>query len=427
MGKLQLSIVVSLFLVAIESICQQQPKGNLVIVGGGLEADNKNVYQQLIAFAGGADKATFAVIPSASGVPIQSYMSFRNILIAYGLKPENIHLVNVAMIDDDSTLDMNESEWKNNGNDIILAELVRECSAVWFTGGDQSRTMKTLVRPDGSQTPVLQAVWDVYRSGGVIGGNSAGAAIMSEVMIGGGTSLAALSHGIIKNYTGDDFPEDTGLMITRGLGFFPHGMVDQHFNARARIGRLAVALMHEKEQGNLGFGIDENTALIYNGKQDRITVSGSSGVTILNTSNARISYIRDMPLIENLTISYLEEGDSWDAATGVISPAEGKQLTKGKEHYSDHYSGQQGILTGYTAGFRDLLTRYLADNKATDTVQNITLMPPASGFLITLRKSPSSEGYYSDKPYNEDHYTVINIMMDIVPVHFSVTPMNNNY
>ena len=136
-----------------DSSSQALSQGSLVIVGGGLEHTNKSVYDQLIGLAGGAEKATFAVIPSSSGVSVQSYMSFRHILISYGVKPENIHLINIAMVDDDSTSDVNESTWSNNGNDIRLAEIVRSCSAVWFTGGDQMRTIKTLIRPDGSKTP----------------------------------------------------------------------------------------------------------------------------------------------------------------------------------------------------------------------------------------------------------------------------------
>jgi cyanophycinase len=419
----RISFVGFMFLLAIESLCQPKPKGNLVIVGGGLEADNKRVFQQLIAFAGGADKATFAVIPSASGVPMQSYISFRNILISYGL----IHLVNVAMIDDDSTRDVNEAEWKNNGNDTLLAGIVSKCSAVWFTGGDQMRTVKTLFRPDGSQTPVLKAVWDVYRSGGVIGGNSAGAAIMSEVMIGGGTSIAALCHGLIRDFPENDFPEDKGVLVTKGLGFFPCGLVDQHFNARPRIGRLALALMDAKREFNLGFGIDENTALIYNGQQNRISVAGASGITILNVTDARISYVQNLPLIENITLSYLEEGDSYDPENGKITPADGKQSIKGKEHHNDHYSGQAGILSGNQVSLHDLITLHLSDNKGTDTIRNLSLVDNTSGFMLTLRKTPSSEGFCSGKTSRPDRYTVTRLMMDITPVKITVTPLNSKY
>ena len=420
-------LVLSMFFIASGSFCQPRSPGNLVIVGGGLEADNRSVWEQLISFAGGVDKAAFAVIPSAGDAPVQSYMYFRNILISYGVNPGNIHLIPVAVKDDDSTRDVNESEWKNNGNDPRLAEIVRKCTAVWFTGGDQLRTMKALMAPDGSQTLVLKAVWDVYHSGGVIGGTSAGAAIMSEIMIGGGTSLAALNHGVIRYYTGDDFPADTGVLITKGLGFFPYGIVDQHFNVRARFGRLAVALMNEKQKGNLGFGIDENTAIIYNGRLNRMNIAGTSGVTILDASEARISYVQNLPVIDNLTVSYLEEGDSYDFMTGIFTPAEGKQSTKGKEHYNNPYSGQDGILYPVQTTFRDLITIHLSDNKVTDTIQKVTLLNPSSGFMVTIRKSPSSEGFYAGKPLPRDRYTVTHLKMDITPVHISITPVTNKY
>jgi cyanophycinase len=398
-------------------------QGNLVIVGGGLEDTNKSIYSDLIGLAGGAEKAIFSVIPTASSVPAQSFASFRSILISYGVKRENIHLINIALVDDDSTADVNESSWSNNGNDPGLTGMVRSSSAVWFTGGDQSRVIKALLNPDGSKTTVLEAVWEVYLSGGVIGGTSAGAAIMSEAMICGGNSLAALTHGVISNYTGDDFPEGDGVMMSGGLGFFPLGIVDQHFEKRSRIGRLIVALMSEKPAFNMGFGIDENTALIYIGSQNLVKVAGSSGVTIINAADAGISYIQSMPAIDNLSVSYLEEGDSYDANTGKIMPAEGKKPTRGNEYYNVPNPGQAGILSGYSSSFRDLVTVNLIDNKAADTVHNVSFSDNNSGFLVTFYKNPLSSGFYTDKPNGNDRYTVTDVRMDITPVEISVTPL----
>jgi cyanophycinase len=398
-------------------------KGNLVIVGGGLEANNKSVFNQMIDLAGGAGKASFAVIPSAGGAPMQSFVYFRSELISYGVNPANIHLIPVAMIDDDSTGDVNESEWKNNGNDPRLADLVGKCSAVWFTGGDQLRTIKTLLKPDGSKTTVLEAVWDVFRSGGVVGGTSAGAAIMSEAMIGGGNSIGALTHGVIADYQGDDFPEGDGVLMTKGLGFFPFGIVDQHFNKRARIGRLVVAIMKEKPRFNIGFGVDENTALIYSGSQNMINVAGAAGVTIINATDASISYVQKLPGIENLSVSYLDDGDTYDIHTGIITPAADKKPTRGKEYYKVQNPGQAGILSGYSNSFADLITVNLMDNRGTDTIRNISFYDQHAGFQVTLCKTPLSAGYYCDRPAEGDKYTVANIRMDITPVHISVTPL----
>jgi cyanophycinase len=421
MRKLKTVIILFLIILVKTGYSQDLPMGSLVIVGGGLEPDNKSVFTQLIELSGGPEKAVFSVIPSASGVATQTFVYFRSELISYGVKPENIHLIPIAMADDDSTKDIDESTWLNNGSDLKLAEIVRESSCVWFSGGDQVRTMKTLMKPDGSKTPVLEAVWEVFKSGGVVGGTSAGAAIMSEPMIGAGNSMGALKHGVVTEYKGDDFPESDGVLLTHGLGFFPLGMVDQHFNARARLARLIIAMMHEQKTLNLGFGVDENTALIYNGKQKTLKVAGSAGITIVNTANATISHIQNLPQVENVIISYLDEGDVYDITTRTVIPAEGKKSTIGHEYYNNANTSQTGMFSGSSTNFLRLITISLIDNKAVDKVQNINFTDKETGFLVTMSKTPESKGFYTDKP--DDKYTVTNIRMDIAPVKITLTPV----
>jgi cyanophycinase len=421
MRNIRLSLIVSLVLVLSNAFCQQLPKGSLVIVGGGLNYDNKSVFTQLIDLAGGPEKAVFSVIPSASGVATQTFVYFSKELISYGVKRENIHLIPIAMADDDSTKDINEATWSNNGNDPKLAEIVRKSSCVWFSGGDQLRTMKTLVKPDGTKTPVLEAVWEVFRSGGVVGGTSAGAAIMSEPMIGAGNSMGALKHGVVTDYKGDDFPESDGVLLTHGLGFFPLGMVDQHFDTRARLARLILAMMHEPKKVNIAFGVAENTALIYNGKLKILKVAGAAGVTIVNTTNATISKVQNFPKVENLMLSYLDEGDVYDITTGTIIPAEGKKSTIGHEYYNNANTLQTGMFSGSSTNFLNLITVSLIDNKAVDKVQNINFTDKETGFLVTLSKTPDCKGFYTDKPF--DRYTVTGVRMDIEPVKITLTPV----
>ncbi len=423
MRKIKQLVFLSLVFFFNTSYSQEFPKGSLVIVGGGLEFDNISIFNQLIELSGGPEKAIFSVIPSASGVATQAYVYFSKELISYGVKPENIHLIPIAMADDDSTTDVNESSWSNNGNDPKLAEIVRNSSCVWFSGGDQLRTMKTLLKPDGSKTPVLEAVWEVFLSGGVVGGTSAGAAIMSEPMIAAGNSMGALKHGVITDYKGDDFPDGEGVLLTHGLGFFPLGMVDQHFNARARLARLLVVMMHEKKTLHLGFGVDENTALIYNGKLKTLKVAGAAGVTIVNTAEATISQVQNLPQIENVMISYLDEGDVYDISSGNIIPSHGKKSTIGNEFYNVSNPAQAGMFSGSATNFLNLVTVNLIDNKAVNKVTNLNFTGQESGFLVTLSKTPESKGFYSDKPGGKDRYTVTGIRMDIEPVKITTTTL----
>jgi cyanophycinase len=415
-------LFISLLLVLTTAFGQQLPQGSLVIVGGGLDANNKSVFSQLIELSGGADKAVFSVIPSASGVATQTFVYFKSELISYGVKPENIHLIPIAMADDDSTRDIDESTWLNNGSDLKLAEIVRKSSCIWFSGGDQLRTMKTLHKADGSKTPVLEAVWEVFKSGGVVGGTSAGAAIMSEPMIGAGNSMGALKNGVVMNYKGEDFPEGDGVLLTHGLGFFPLGMVDQHFNTRARLARLIVAMMNDTKKEPLAFGVDENTALIYMGKQKILKVAGAAGVTVVKTSDASISHIQGLPKIENIGISYMQDGDVYEIGTGKIIPAEGKTNLKGKEYNNISNPAQAGMFSGSASNFLNLITTSLMDNKAVVKVTNLNFTGKDSGFLVTLSKTPQSVAYYDSKP--DDRFTVIDIRMDIEPVKITTTPLN---
>src|SRR5207302_6534701 len=79
--------------------------------------------------------------------------------------------------------------------------------------------------------------------GGVIGGPSAGAAVMSKLMIGGGNVVARLEPG---------------------FALLPGGIIDQHFLKRNRADRLLETL--HKNPGWFGLGIDEGTAIIVRGR-----------------------------------------------------------------------------------------------------------------------------------------------------------------
>lgn len=400
------------------------PNGSLVIVGGGLEHNNSSVFHRMIDLSGGPEKASFAVIPSASGVAVQSFVSFRIALISYGVKPENIHLIPIAAVDDDSTTLVNESTWIANGNDEILAEKVRKCSCVWFTGGDQLRTTKTLFKSDGSRTPVLEAVWEVFLKGGVIGGTSAGAAIMSDPMIGAGSSIGALEHGVITDSANpDEFDDKTGVLLVRGLGFFPLGMVDQHFEARGRLGRLIRVMLHEKEKLSLGFGVDENTALIYNGKLKLLEVAGVSGVTFVNTSEMKTS--KKTPLfVQNIRISYLTEGDQYDFQSRTIIPSGNKITVKSHEKLNQNIPVQTTLFSDTERGFKDIIATKLMDNSSTNKVENICFLPDGTTLRFTFSKTEESQSYRENKSDHTELYTISNIRMDIEPVKMHIIPQH---
>ena len=139
---------------------------------------------------------------------------------------------------------------RNEADQASFVAPLRSASGVWFSGGSQSRITDAYL---GTRVEVeLNAL---LKRGGVIGGSSAGAAIMSGIMITGGNPVAKTSEG---------------------FGFLPNVVVDQHFLRRNRVNRL-LGVLH-RHPGLVGIGIDEGTALVRTG--DELRVVGQSYVTV---------------------------------------------------------------------------------------------------------------------------------------------------
>jgi hypothetical protein len=145
---------------------------------------------------------------------------------------------------------------------------------------------------------------------------------------------------------------------------------------------------------------------------------------VLSNRDSRLEYREGKPCIENLSVSYLEEGDRFDPSTNKIKPASGKEPLKGKEKSGRTSHTGAGSLSAEQVTFYDLLTRQLADNKANDTVKDLTMFSSDEGYLITLRKTAASEAWAGERKDNHDQYTIVNFAMDIAPVHLTIEPFN---
>ena len=152
--------------------------GRLVIVGGGLRASNADVHHAFIRGLG--DEGEIGIVPLASARPVESAEKFRADLIRHGVSEDRIHVLPLACLDDPSTVDVDESTWTANADRAEVAARIAHLSAIWFTGGDQSRITQTLQPPDRAPTAALIALREVFARGGVIGGTSAGAAPLRQ-------------------------------------------------------------------------------------------------------------------------------------------------------------------------------------------------------------------------------------------------------
>jgi cyanophycinase len=274
----------------------------LVIIGGRFEADNRAVHEAMRMLSNGR----IAVLPTASGEPREAGEEARDGLRAYGIESE------VVPLDKDN--------YRTAAFDAGLVAMLERFGSFYFTGGDQALIVKALVQV-GGETPALQAIRLAHAAGGLVSGSSAGAAVMSDPMITSGSSVEALAHPPAAE------PHDTRLSVGRGLGFFPLGLVDQHFLQRGRLGRLVAALAATGWRH--GFGIDENTAMVI--VDGRLTVLGETG--LIHVDAGKLTGKRARTDLAGLKLSYLDRGDSLDLTTFAVQPGASKRGVRARERY----------------------------------------------------------------------------------------------
>ncbi|MQR95811.1 cyanophycinase [Fictibacillus phosphorivorans] len=386
-------------------------KGNLVIAGGALGSSNKDVYNEFISLAGGKKKARIGIIPAASS-SLKSSQSFKKDLVTYGLNEHQIEIVPLANQDFSGTPE-DESKWRKNANSKRIANKIENYSAIWFVGGDQLRITDTLVKPNGHRTKALDAIWKMYREGGVLGGTSAGAAIMSDVMITGGDSLGALNKEFVMKNNLKSGEEYEPLHIEKGLGFFKYGIVDQHFDERARLGRLVMTALNEKTKNQFAYGVDEDTALIVNNKQQTVKIVGRSGVSVVDVSKAKV-IDSDKAHFQDVQISHLVSGDSLNVSTKEFFISDHKDETNGYEYYEFKPLDATGLFTSY-GRMKEYLSYSLIDNSTTDAVKSYLYDSQGNGFQLQFRKTENTKGYWGYKDGQKDDYSFTNVAFDVEP------------
>ncbi|MGE1114520.1 cyanophycinase [Priestia megaterium] len=399
-------------------------KGSLVIAGGGIGTSNHEIYEKFLSLAGGKEKAKVGIIPAAS-TTLQSSKKFKEDLVKYGANSDSIKILPVSNHDFSDT-QKDESTWKNQVNDKKLSRTIKGLTAVWFVGGDQTKIVASLRQNNGSDSEALKAIWDIYRKGAVIGGTSAGAAIMSDIMITGGDSLGALKDSlenkknkhVSKNQRSQK--EYEPLSIQKGLGFFQHGIIDQHMDERARLGRLAVAayISERDKEKNFAYGVDEDTAMVVNNKDQKIEVVGRSGVAVLDMSKAKlVSKQKARSGLENMKVSYLSSGDKINYHLKSFEFPKEKVETKGFEYYSFNALSATGVFTPY-GRLKAYLSYSLVDNESMKSAKSYVYDSKGSGYEIAFQKANDTNGYWRYTDGQKDDYSIVNVRMDITPKTF---------
>jgi cyanophycinase len=264
-----------------------KPKGSLVIVGGG--SRDEALMRRFVELAGGPGRARIAVVPMASEEAEESGADLVKELDSLGADAF------VFLVTRDQA-DAPES-----------VERLTAATGVWFGGGDQKRLTAVL-----GGTASLRAMHQRYEAGAVLGGTSAGAAIMSDSMITGDQT----PPGDTTGYYGDEYPsiERRRIEVIPGLGFLHGAIVDQHFIKRERHNRLLSAVLERPEL--IGVGIDESTAIEVS-PDGRWRVLGESDVVVYDARHARVTPAGAALLgASDLRMQLLPSGSTYDPAKG---------------------------------------------------------------------------------------------------------------
>ncbi|WP_439631421.1 cyanophycinase [Gemmata sp.] len=241
----------------------QRKLGPLVLIGGAEDRTGEaRVLWEFVRLAGGA-KGRLVVVTVASEEPVESGLAYLTAFRRLGVK--DVHQLDVPD--------------RAHATAPPAAAHLDAATGVFFTGGDQLRITNLL-----GGTPLDAALHRRRAEGVVIGGTSAGAAMMSGTMIVGGANEGAPRAGAVE--------VGPGMDLLRGV------MVDQHFTRRGRTGRLLAALARYPHL--LGVGIDEDTALIADGAEFRVV--GSGAVTVLDLGTALASNALELTAGQHLGI-----------------------------------------------------------------------------------------------------------------------------
>ncbi|MDL2356028.1 MAG: cyanophycinase [Pseudomonadota bacterium] len=369
----------------------EPPRGSLVIAGGALRGDNGAVWQRMVRLAGGPG-ARIAVFASASANPEAAARYNMELLDRYGAAA---FFIPVAV-------KLAGTDYLAAADDPALAAAVRSAGGAYFAGGDQGRITRALRRADGSNSLVLDALWDMYRRGGVIAGSSAGAAIMSSTMFDAPrTVLTTLKQGVAD-----------GHEIAPGLGFIGDDVfVDQHLLVRGRFARMLPAML--KKGYKLGLGIDENTAMVV-GPDREVEVIGYKGALLIDLAAA--STAPGAFNLANARLSYLDSGDRFNLRSGAFTPAADKaagKLDPAEPYYREPLFNAD--ILGNSAVV-DLMGK-LIDSDQPEAI-GLTLGSPRSvqpelGFEFRFSRVRDSVGYLSAA---SETYSVYNVRLDIRPI-----------
>ena len=255
-----------------------QARGRLMAIGGGEDKEKDcRILKEFVRLAGG-EKARIVVMTTATELPGEAAAEYTEVFKRLGVKQ-------IEAIDVSQRADAMKPEH---------VKTIEQATGVFFTGGDQLHITSLM-----GGTPLQKTIVERYEKDLIIAGTSAGAAMMGNSMILTGNS--------------DENPRVGCVEMAPGTDLIVGCTIDTHFSQRGRHGRLLTAVAHFPQ--DIGFGIDENTAMIVN--KDHFEVIGEGAVTVID--GGAMNYT-DVPYVKHgqsialagVRIHVLPEGHKFD-------------------------------------------------------------------------------------------------------------------
>lgn len=231
-------------------------QGRLMAIGGAEDKEKDCVIlKEFVRLAGGG-KARIVVVTAATNLPEEVAAEYLKVFKRLGVKQVE-------------ALDVSQRSDAMKPKSIAAVE---QATGLFFTGGDQLHITSLM-----GGTELQNTILEGYKKDLIIAGTSAGAAMMGNSMILSGDS--------------DENPRVGSVEMAPGTDLIIGCTIDTHFSQRGRHGRLLAAVAHFPQ--DIGFGIDENTAMVVN--KNQFEVIGEGAVTVID--GGAMSYT-DVPYVQ---------------------------------------------------------------------------------------------------------------------------------
>jgi cyanophycinase len=240
-----------------------QSNGKLLVIGGAEDKEGDcRILKEFVRLARG-EKARIVIMTVATDHPEEVGAEYRKLFKR--LDAGDVKVVDISKRED------TESE--------KALKAIEEATALFFTGGDQLHITALI-----GATAMDKLIKRRHDKGLLLGGTSAGAAMMSNSMMLGGESECNPRSGSVE--------------IGPGMDFIMGALIDTHFSQRGRHGRLITAIAHYPQE--LGLGVDEDTAMVVTGNE--FEVIGSGAVTVIDAGGITHTNLHELEKGESLEL-----------------------------------------------------------------------------------------------------------------------------